>query len=92
VPARWVPEPETNVRILVGGMPYEVDCLWREQRVVVELDGAAAHEPGGPSTAIEERDAALVAGFRSMRYTWRRVARQPEAVMREVRSALALVR
>jgi hypothetical protein len=49
-------------------------------------------KPGGPSRAIEERDAALVAGFRSMRYTWRRVARQPEAVMREVRSALALVR
>jgi predicted transcriptional regulator of viral defense system len=22
-----VPEPETNVKILVGGMPYEVDCL-----------------------------------------------------------------
>jgi very-short-patch-repair endonuclease len=59
---------------------------------VVELDGAAAHETRRAFESDRERDAALVvAGFRSMRYTWRR-ARQPEAVMREVGSALALVR
>jgi predicted transcriptional regulator of viral defense system len=88
-----VPEPELNVRIRVGGRSYEVDCLWRRQRLVVELDGATAHETRRAFESDRERDAALVAaGFRSLRYTWRRVARQPEAVMREVRSALALGR
>ena len=49
--------------------------------------------PGEPVESDRQRDAALVAaGFRSLRYTWRRVAREPEAVMREVRCALALGR
>jgi predicted transcriptional regulator of viral defense system len=91
-PAR-VPEPEMNVTIRVGGRPYEVDCLWRRQRLVVELDGAAAHATRRAFESDRQRDAALVAaGFRSLRYTWRRVAREPEAVMREVRCALALGR
>jgi len=82
-----------NVTIRVGGRPYEVDCLWRRQRLVVELDGAAAHAIRRAFESDRQRDAALVAaGFRSLRYTWRRVAREPEAVMREVRCALALGR
>jgi very-short-patch-repair endonuclease len=60
---------------------------------VVELDGAAGHETRRAFESDRERDAALVAaGFRSLRYTWRRVVREPEAVMREVRSALTLGR
>src|SRR5215210_2335892 len=34
-----VPRPETNAR--VEGM--EVDCAWREQELIVELDGHASH-------------------------------------------------
>jgi hypothetical protein len=38
-----LPRPEVNVWLKVGGHMYEVDCLWRGRRVVVELDGRAAH-------------------------------------------------
>lgn len=34
-----LPEPETNVRI----HGYEVDFLWRDQQVVVEIDGFRFH-------------------------------------------------
>jgi very-short-patch-repair endonuclease len=41
--ARSIPLPETNVRISVAGRAFEVDCLWREEALVVELDGRSAH-------------------------------------------------
>ena len=34
-----LPPPEINAYIEAGGRRFEVDCVWREQRVFVELDG-----------------------------------------------------
>ena len=57
-----LPTPEVN-QIVAG---YEVDMLWREQRLVVELDGREFHEH--PFEADRERDAALLnAGFSVLR-------------------------
>jgi very-short-patch-repair endonuclease len=67
-----LPRPEVNQR--VAG--YEVDMLWREARLIVELDGRRYHQ-----TRFEEdreRDTELVAaGYRVMRITWRRVVDSP---------------
>ncbi len=64
-----LPRPEVNVRIA----GYEVDMLWRPQRLVAELDGRAYH---GDFEADRERDADLLAaGLRVFRVTWRRLAR-----------------
>jgi hypothetical protein len=88
-----LPEPETNVTLHAGGRAYEVDCLWREHRLVVELDGAAAHDTARAFEKDRERDAALIAGgFRPLRYTWRRIAQQPETVTSEVRVTLGIER
>jgi very-short-patch-repair endonuclease len=90
VRAAGLPAPETNVRIHAHGRRYRIDCLWREQRVVVELDGRAAH---ARTMAFEEdraRDAALNAiGLRPLRFTWRRVTQEASEVIAELDATLA---
>ena len=54
VRAAGLPEPETNVR--VAG--YEVDFLWREQRLVVEVDGFAFHSSREAFERDRRKDAA----------------------------------
>jgi very-short-patch-repair endonuclease len=59
-----------NVRI--GG--YEVDMLWRDQGIIVELDGAAYHD--------RERDTRktnnlMAQGWTVQRFTWRQVVNDP---------------
>jgi hypothetical protein len=67
---RDIPPPETNVPIWVGGRKRVVDCLWREARVVAELDGRDAHTR---EIAFEEdraRDRTLTAAdWRPVRVT-----------------------
>ena len=65
-----LPQPEMNV--VIHG--HEVDCLWREHNLVVELDGAAAHRNPRAFEADRCRDGELTAaGLRPVRVTWRRV-------------------
>jgi very-short-patch-repair endonuclease len=89
VRAAGLPMPDTNVRVQTRRRRYTVDCLWREQRVAVELDGRAAH---AREMAFEEdraRDAALSAsGLRPLRFTWRRVTHEPDEVTAELEATL----
>jgi very-short-patch-repair endonuclease len=79
--------PESNVR--VGD--YEVDFLWRRERLVVEVDGFAFHSSQRKFESDRRRDAWLTAhGVTVLRVTWRQVAREPEAVL--VRLAQTLTR
>jgi hypothetical protein len=72
-----LPRPEVNVWLNVGGHMYEIDCLWRAQRVIVELDGRAAHDT---AQAFENDRAKLrrltVARWRPLRVTWRQLHRE----------------
>ena len=65
--------------------------MWPRQRVVVEVDGYAAH---GHRVAFErdrERDQTLVgAGYLVMRITWRQLVHEPVAVAVAIARALAL--
>lgn len=66
-----------------------VDCLWREQGLVVELDGLRFHS----LLAQRRRDRArqndlVMAGYRVLRYTWQDVVKQPQRVVAEIRRAL----
>ncbi len=84
-----LPEPRTNVRI--GGV--EVDCLWRAERVVVEVDGFAYHAPRRRFEGDRRRDARLAAlGFHVVRVTWRQLVDEPEAVLVRLAQILALAR
>jgi hypothetical protein len=81
-----VPLPEVNAT--VAGLM--VDALWRNERLVVELDGARAHATAAAMQRDRDRDLALrTAGYEVRRYTWQQVTEQPEAVPADLRRALA---
>jgi hypothetical protein len=81
-----LPVPEVNA--MVEG--YEVDAVWREQRLVVELDGYEYHRTRGAFERDRARDAALqLAGYRVLRITARRLAEQPADTVGAVRALLA---
>jgi Protein of unknown function (DUF559) len=82
-----LPAPETNVKIETRRRTYTVDCLWRERGVAVELDGRAAHARTAAFEDDRARDTALSAiGLRPLRFTWRRVTREPDDVIAELRA------
>lgn len=81
-----MPMPLANAR--VAG--FEVDALWADERVIVEVDGFAFHR----SRQAFERDrlkaGALEArGFRVLRVSWRQIVEAPETVVASVATALA---
>ena len=81
-----VPRPEVNVW-LEG---YEVDFLWRSERLIVETDGLEWHGTHAARERDLERDAALaLAGFQTQRFTWRLTTQQPSKVARLVLQLLA---
>ena len=79
--AAGIPRPEINVLV----ESFEVDAVWRDVRLVVELDGRDTH---GTAAAFERdrvRDRALqVAGWRPVRITYRQMRRAPRAVIDDV--------
>lgn len=82
-----LPQPEINARI----GRFEVDFLWRRERLVVEIDGFAFHRVRGKFERDRERDGRLIdAGWTVIRLTWRQLDRTPEVVL--VRLARALAR
>ena len=74
---RGLPPPETNV--IVAG--HEVDALWRDRRLIVELDSWEHHRDRAAFERDRTRDAELrLAGYEVIRITWRRLSEAPEAV------------
>jgi very-short-patch-repair endonuclease len=79
--------PEVNAR--VGRM--RVDALWREERIAVELDGAAAHRGWAAIRRDRRRELALrAAGFHVVRYSRDQVAKSPDEVVLDLRRLLIL--
>jgi very-short-patch-repair endonuclease len=80
-----IPIPEVNVPVC----GFTVDALWRDERVIAELDGEAAHGTQAQTARDHERDLALrVGGFSVLRYSWWQVTQRPAAVAADVRRAL----
>jgi very-short-patch-repair endonuclease len=84
--AAHLPQPRTNVRLL----GYEVDCVWDDQRLVVEFDGYGFHGNRSAFESDRRRDARLAAaGYLVIRVTWLQLTREPYAVLATVAAALA---
>jgi very-short-patch-repair endonuclease len=83
--AHDVPLPETNVKI----GPHTVDALWREERLVVEVDSYAYHSDRETFTADRARDRYLQArGFRTARISDDELTREPAAAARSLQALL----
>jgi very-short-patch-repair endonuclease len=84
--AAGLPEPETNARIA----GWEVDFLWRERRLVVEVDGYAFHSMRSSFERDRRKEADLAAaGLRISRLTWRQLTAEPIGVVGRLATAIA---
>jgi very-short-patch-repair endonuclease/predicted transcriptional regulator of viral defense system len=89
VDVHGLPPPRFNADIAVAGRFFNVDCVWDEARLVVELDGRATHGTRRAFEADRERDRLLVAdGWRVVRITWRQLE-TPNGIVTDLRKLLA---
>jgi very-short-patch-repair endonuclease len=80
-----LPAPEVNVPL----RGHEVDFLWRDQGLVVEVDGFQFHSTRAAFERDRQRDAELqAAGLRVLRLTWRQVVHSPYATLTNLVRAL----
>jgi very-short-patch-repair endonuclease len=83
--AARLPTPETNV-MLHG---WEVDLLWREQRLAVESDSYAFHSSRRSFERDRRKDRELSAeGYVVLRLTWRELIDEPAAIVATLAAAL----
>jgi hypothetical protein len=83
-----LPRPALNAVVDLDGLRMEVDCLWRSQRLIVELDGVRAHGTASARANDRHRDRLLrAAGWRVERVNWREVE-EPEALIHHLRRFL----
>lgn len=76
-----LPPPRMHVHLAAGTRLLEVDALWADQRVCVELDGAQVHHTRRAFSSDRKRDLALAAeGYVTVRLTWAHVTREDARV------------
>jgi hypothetical protein len=82
-----IPLPEPNVTVL----DREVDGLWPAAKLVVELDSWEFHSHRAAFESDRARDPKLLlAGYRTIRITHRRLDREPNTLATEIRGLLRL--
>lgn len=85
--AAGISSPLTNQRLL----GLEVDFLWPQQRLVVEVDGYETHSPRPSFERDRSRDGQLLAaGYRVLRVTWRQLVDEPQRIIAIIAAALAV--
>ncbi len=85
-----LPRPRFNEDLAIDGRFFSADCLWRKERLIVELDGRAVHGTREAFESDRERDRLLMLrGWRVMRVTWRQLHTQGATIATDVRRALS---
>lgn len=84
-----LPRPLLNGTLPIRGKLLEPDCMWRRERLLVELDGGAAHRTAHGFESDRQRDRVLLTeGWRSTRVTWRQLEDEPEQIAADLRELL----
>ncbi|HEU4599838.1 MAG TPA: DUF559 domain-containing protein [Solirubrobacterales bacterium] len=82
-----LPPPRQNVHVL----GHEVDALWPAAKLIVELDSWEHHGHRAAFERDRARDPKLmIAGYRTIRVTHRRLDREPGVLADEIRMLLGL--
>jgi very-short-patch-repair endonuclease len=85
-----LPQPRVNEWIATEPIGYEADFLWREQRLIAEVDGRDVHTTRLAFEHDRRRDQRLMlAGYRVVRFTWRQVTEDPATTLDTLRALLA---
>jgi len=85
-----LPRPRFNDWILAGNKRFQVDCLWPDQRQIVELDGWQGHKTRTAFREDRARDRKLrVAGYGVTRLTWNQLEDEPDSVAADLRALLS---
>lgn len=80
-----LPRPEKNVEV----EGFTVDCLWRRERVIVEIDDESSHGSAASFHGDRQRDAALTAaGWRVLRFTGPQLRGAPLLVVARLSAVL----
>jgi very-short-patch-repair endonuclease len=89
VDASGLRRPRMNADVALRGRFYEVDALWREERVAVELDSRSVHGTKKRFESDRQRDQILAAeGYRTVHVTWRQLQKEPGEIVADLRMAL----
>jgi very-short-patch-repair endonuclease len=89
VDANELLRPRMNADLSLRGRFIEVDALWEQQRLAVELDSRGVHGTKKRFESDRQRDRILVAeGYRTMRVTWLQLRDEREAIAADLRLAL----
>jgi hypothetical protein len=76
-----LPRPRMNAHLAVRNRFYEVDALWEDRKVAIELDGGGAHGTKKAFHDDRERDRILTAErWTTARITWRQIHDTPDEV------------
>ena len=85
-----LPHPEVNVWIALQPIGYEVDFLWRRQRLIAEADGRDPHTTRLAFEHDRIRDQRLMlAGYQVVRFPRRQVLEDPASVAATLQTLLA---
>jgi very-short-patch-repair endonuclease len=84
-----LPEPEMNGTVELGELTIEADAVWRDAKLIVELDSRQAHTTRYAFETDRERDrAAALNGWVVIRVTWRQLTEEPRRLVRDIRRLL----
>jgi very-short-patch-repair endonuclease len=89
VDAYCLPRPRMNAALALRGRFFEIDALWEERRLAVELDSRSVHGTRKRFETDRQRDRILLAeGWGAMRVTWRQLQEEPDEVVADLRLLL----
>jgi very-short-patch-repair endonuclease/predicted transcriptional regulator of viral defense system len=90
VASHGLPKPRFNADLAVRGRFVKPDAMWEREKLIVELDGRAAHGTPRAFERDRERDRRLLLdGWRTVRVTWLQLRDAPESVAADIRELLA---